>query len=300
MGLLTIPQIANRALANLYNTIVLAGLVYRDYDPEFSGKQGDTVTVRTPATFVAKEFNRSNGIELQDPNEGSFDVKLDTLLDVSFPLTAEDLTLNLDNVDERLIKPAMEALAQDVDGRLAEAVVEAANEDGGGGVISSSGGDHYGVFRRARARLGRNKLPLSDRYSVLSSESAGEVLGDDKIVETQKSGSTDALREGIIGRLSGFETYESQTLGWGAGERGSADGVAFHKSGVALATRTLEVPKGIADEQAAVVDYKGLGLRVVYDYDINLKQDVCSVDLLLGTKTVRKQACIELDFGQGS
>jgi hypothetical protein len=76
--------------------------------------------------------------------------------------------------------------------------------------------------------------------------------------------------------------------------------VAFHRSAVAAVTRTLETPMGVAPAQVSVQGYKGLGLRVVRDYDVDKKQDVISVDLLFGVSTIRKQAAVELDFGQGS
>src|SRR4051812_34529085 len=93
--------IAQRALATLYNSTLLAGLVYRDYDAAFAGKVGDTVNVRKPATFEAKVFDRAVGIELQDARETSFPVVLDTILDVSFPVTSEELTLEIDDFAAR-------------------------------------------------------------------------------------------------------------------------------------------------------------------------------------------------------
>lgn len=300
---ITPTVIARRALATLYNTTVLAALVHRDYDAEFNGKVGDTITVRKPATFTAKVFNRATGIELQDPTEGSFTVTLDTILDVSFPVTAEELTLEIDSFAEQLLNPAMEAIVQEVDGRLAEELVDAANLAGGGGVATGTGtslGERHKAFRTARRILSRNKIPFAERYAVVSPEGSEAITSDQLILQANTSGSTDALREGAVGRLSGFDTFESQVFGQGAGDRGQADGVAFHRDAVALVSRTLERPMGVAAEQIAVENYRGLGLRVVRDYDIDKKQDVISIDFLIGTETVRKEAAVELDFGQGS
>jgi hypothetical protein len=61
-------------------------------------------------------------------------------------------------------------------------------------------------------------------------------------------------------------------------------GVAFHETAFALVFRPLELPRGAA--QASVASYKGFGLRVVIDYDIDKKQDVVSVDCLYGVKTI--------------
>lgn len=302
---ITPTLIANRALATLYNSTVLAGLVYRDYDPDFSGKQGDTVTVRKPATFEAKVFDRDAGIELQDVAEDSFSVALDTILDVSFPVTTEELTLDIDDFQERLIAPAMEAVVQEVDARLANQIIGAAVGAGGGGTVTmgSVASDVFTGELGARAILGRGKIPTTQRYAVLSPEGAGIALQDDLFVAADKSGWTDALRDGSLGRVFGFDSYESQVFGEpgvGVGARGQADGAAFHRDAVALVSRTLERPQGLSAEQFAVANYKGLGLRVVRDYDISLKQDVVSIDFLCGFETIREEAAIKLEFGIGS
>jgi hypothetical protein len=101
--LITPSVIASTALPTLYNTALLLPLMNRDYEADFGGKQGDTITVRTPASFTVQEFNRGSGITLQDPVEGSFTVTLDKLLDISWAVTAEELTLELDRFDERLL-----------------------------------------------------------------------------------------------------------------------------------------------------------------------------------------------------
>lgn len=299
--LITPTVVAKRALAYLYNTTVLAGLVSRDFDSEFAGKQGDTINVRTPATFVANEFDRGTGIVLQDATETSFPLQLDTLLDVSFPITAEDLTLQIDDFSGRFLVPAMEAIVQDVDGRLAEAAVDAANGAGGGGVVDGTTTPNL-AYRDARAIMSRAKMPLTERYALLSPEAVSDVLGDDLLVKANESGSTDALRNANIGRVFGIENYESQVLGYGPNDKGQADGVAFHRSSLVLASRTLEKPMGVADSQVAVESYKGLGLRVVKSYDVTYKQDIISVDFLIGVKAVpgRVGGIVELNFGQGS
>lgn len=301
--LITPSVIARNALATLRNSLVLANLVSRDYDADFGGKVGDTITVRTPATFTVDVFDRNNGIQLQDPTEGSFDVTLDTVPDVSFPVTSEELTLELEDFRTQLLEPAMFAHAEYIDGLLAEQIVDAAALSGGGGTVTGTGtdpGDQIAAFRAARRVLGRNKLPMTERYAVLSPEGVEAITGDQTYLQVNTSGSPRALVDGAVGRIGGFDSYESQVLGLGSGDKGGADGVAFHRSAVALVTRTLATPMGLAASQYAVENYMGLGLRVVRDYDTTYKQDVISVDYLIGVETVRKQAAVELDFGQGS
>lgn len=297
--------VASRAVAVLYNTMVLAGLVSRDFDSDFDGHVGDTVNVRTPATFAAKTFDESVGIELQDATETSFAIVLDTILDVSFAIGAKDKTLNIENFDQQFITPAMTAIAQEVDGRIAEGLVDTAEGSGGGGTVTQTYNATTkpgNVYRNARVKLGRAKLPLTERYAVLSPEAVGIVTTDDLLVKANESGTTDALRNANIGRVFGIDNFESQVFGLGAGDRGQADGIAFHRSTYVLATRTLETPDGIAASQVSVQSMGGVGIRVISEYDVNKKRDIVSLDTLMGVKEVpsRKAGIIQLDFGQGS
>jgi hypothetical protein len=296
--------IASSGIETLYNTIVLAGLVWRDFDSDFTGKQGDTITVRKPAVLEASDFDQeARTTSYQDATEDSVDVTLDHLSHVPFHVTDEQTTLEISAYEAQLLNPAMEALAQKVDGELAEGLADAAS--GESQLVSLSDDKreppegNY-VFRGARALLGRQKLPLLDRYVVVSPEAAAEVLGDKTLLEADKSGSTEALRNAIMGRLLAFETYESQVFGLGGGDKGVADGVAFHKTAITLATRPLSKPRGVAQENIATQSYKGLSLRVIYSYDHDAKMDKVTVDMLYGIAETRPEGAVELDFGQGS
>lgn len=303
--ILTPTVIARRALATLYNQVIFAALVHRDFDDDFTGKQGDTITVRTPATFVADEFDRGAGIQIQNITEGSISVALDKIADVSVAVTAEELTLDIDNFDERVLSPMSEAIAQKIDRALAEELIDTAEGSGGGGTATWDGSKPSSVFTGelgARSKLSRSNAPTTNRRAVFSPEAAGICLTEELFVSADKSGTTDALRNGSIGRQFGFDTYESNNLGFGANDAGEADGVAFHRDAVTLVSRTLAAPMGLAESQYAVESYKGLGLRVTKDYDITYKQDVVSVDFLYGVQEIdgREALAVQLDLGLGS
>ena len=296
---ITPSLIAKTALATLHHSLVFAGLVWRDFDADFTGKQGDTVTIRKPATFTAEEFDRSTGIKLQEIKENSTTVELDTIANVSVPVTDEEMTLSIEDFETQVLNGMVFAIAEKIDGDLAELGVDTANGGGGGGVADGST-SVTAAYRTALARLGRNKLPLTDRYSVLSPESHAAVLGDDKLVKVNESGSSNALRNAIIGDLLGFVNYTTGVLGFGGGNKGEADGLAFHKQALALVVRPLNTPKGVSPEQVSRQNYGGLSMRVVYAYNAHLKQDEVSVDVLYGKKALRPEGILELEFKQGS
>jgi len=60
-------------------------------------------------------------------------------------------------------------------------------------------------------------------------------------------------------------------------------GAAFHPRAFAFASVPLALPRGA---EAATISDRGLSIRVVWDYDRNLKSDVISLDVLVGAKMV--------------
>jgi hypothetical protein len=70
------------------------------------------------------------------------------------------------------------------------------------------------------------------------------------------------------------------------------DNMAFHKNAMGLFTAPLEAPMGGA--KGAVVTYKGLSCRVVYDYSIMTKTNIMSIDMLYGWKTLNKDLAARL------
>lgn len=274
--LLTPSVIARAALATLYQNTVMAALVYRDYSADFNGKVGDTITVRKPAVFTANEFDRAVGITIQNATETGIPVTLDTLLDVSFAITTEDLELNITDFQAQFLMPAMEAINQKVDTMLLSLRADVAQTVAGSGAAV---GDQPAPVDLVdvRTTLTEAKVPNTERYIAFSPAAAGSMLKDPLFNRVDESGSTDGLREASIGRKFGFDTYETQNIT-------DDKSVAFHRTAFALVTRTLGKPQGA--QAYATEAYKGLGLRVVYDYDINKKQDVVSIDTLVGVKTL--------------
>jgi hypothetical protein len=284
-AILTPDVIAQAALANLYETTVMAALVHRDYEDVFANAVGDTITIRKPATFVAMEYNRSAGITVQDANESGIPMTLNHFADVSFAVTSEDLTLKITDFSERLLTPAMEAIAQKIDRDLlalrSDIVLQV-------GTTSGELWNDPRVLVAAGRELTKKSVPPSQRSAVVGPATAAEWLKGDLLSRADARGDTEGLHEASLGRrLYGFDPYETNNITVptpGTGISTTEVGVAFHKTAFALAVRPLALPRGAAN--AAIANYKGYGLRVIYGYDMDKKQDVISIDVLYGTKTL--------------
>ncbi|MFB8772105.1 P22 phage major capsid protein family protein [Streptomyces broussonetiae] len=285
---LTPDVIAQRALATLYETTVMAQLVHRDYEADFRGKVGDTITVRKPATFTASDFDRATGIVTQDATESGVPIVLDHLADVSATVTTEQLTLDIENFGEQLLDPMMEAISQKIDRDLLLLRDDITAEVGVVAGDNEYAWDNPRTLIEAGRVLDTAKVPMTERRAATGPTMASKWLADPLFHEADKRGSTEGLQEASLGRrVFGFDPYMTQNIARPAQTSGNSTtevGVAFHKTAFALVTRTLEIPPGAQD--AAIMNYKGFGLRVVYDYDIKYKQTVVSVDCLYGTKTL--------------
>lgn len=269
--ILTPEIIAKEALMVLRNNAVMANLVHRDYSDEFVAGVGDTITIRKPATFSAKEFGGE--IEVQDANETGVPVVMDKHLDVSFAVTAKELTMDIADFSAQFLIPAMQAFQDKIDTYLLAEAAKATNKHTATENIQSDVVD-------TRAFLTKNAAPLADRRFVYSTEVETDLLKTDLFVSAEKVGDAGtALREASLGRKYGMDFYVDQNV-----DAAGIGGVAFHKNAFALVTRPLALPLG--NENASIVNYDGFGLRVVRAYDINTKKDTISIDMVCGVKTL--------------
>jgi len=204
--LLTPSVIAREALRNLYNATVMLPLVHTDYASEFANV-GDTVTVRKPALFAVNEFTTTTTI--QDATETSVAVKMDKLPDVSFAVTAKDLSLSLDDFSTQFLQPAMEAHAQYVDGLLLSLYADVYNTTGTAGTTPSALSDITNV----REKLARAAVPLTERRLVIDPSAENKFLQLPQTIEADKIGDNGtALREAAIGRKFGLDIVSGQNV----------------------------------------------------------------------------------------
>ena len=297
---LTAQVIARQALANLYETTVAASLVHRDYEAEFNRKQGDAITIRKPAVFTAQEYNRTSGITIQEAQETSVNMTLNHFADVSFAVTSEDMTLRIQDFDEQLLTPAMEAIAQKID-RDILALRDDIVQEVGDATPNAAGEDYAGyngdypwsdsrVLIQAGNVLDLKNVPAAQRSVIAGPTTKARWVAEKTWRQADKRGSTEGLLEASMGgRVSGFDPYWTQNIGQPAGSPTTGEpttevNVAFHRTAFALAFRPLELPQGALD--AAIMNYKGFALRIIRDYDIDKKQMVVSIDCLYGTKTL--------------
>lgn len=205
---LTADIIAAEAITILDNELVMAKQVFRGYENEFDKKingytPGETISIRKPTDFTV----RTNAtLSAQDVTEGKTSITVDQRRGVDFEFTSQDLTLNIKDLSERVIKPAMVQLANSVDTYLMGLYKDIPNWVGTPGQVVNS----YADFAKAPERLDEYAVP-SERSAVLSPADHWGLLGSQTALYMQDV-AKGAYRKGSLGQIGGVDTYMSQNV----------------------------------------------------------------------------------------
>jgi len=163
-NLLTISKITNEALMVLENELTFTGEVDRNYDDQFAvvgGKIGATVNVRRPGRFIG---TTGPALNVEDFNETSVPVTLSTQFHVDTSFTTQDLALSLDMFSDRVLKPAVAAIANKIDrDGLVTAAANTANIVGTAGTPPTS----LLTYLTAGAYLDSEGAPRDGRRSCI-------------------------------------------------------------------------------------------------------------------------------------
>ena len=201
----SIKEFARAALPRLIEHLVFPNLIYKDYSDDFSARHGDTIQVRKPVVLEAKDFDPSQGVSTQDIVESTVDVTLDKIATVDVAIEALQGAANIDDLTRVFIDPAAAALAEKINRDGLQLYQDVYTCVGTAGTTPAS----LSAFAAARKALNLNKVPVSGRSAVWDPEADAAFTALDPIVHAEKSGSTQALREGSIGRVMGMDNYMS-------------------------------------------------------------------------------------------
>lgn len=205
---LTIDTIATAAVAILDNNLVMAKQVYRGLENEFSGtvngfEKGDTVAMRRPTDFTVREGAVSVN---QDIVESKVNLTVDTQIGIDFGFTSKELTLDIKELSDRVIKPAMVQLANRVDTAVMGLYKYVPNWVGTPGQTINS----YTDFAQAPQRLDEYAVP-EERSAVLSPTDHWGLLGSQTALYISDA-AKGAYRNGALGMIGGVDTYMSQNV----------------------------------------------------------------------------------------
>lgn len=260
--------IASSAIGLLVRDTMLAGTVWRDpVGPnDFARKKNDTVSIYLPAYAVAnKRSLRANAARVRSTlKERKVDVSLENDLQVDVPLTDENLTLDIENLVRNVIAPSVGAIVRAYDEEIAAVMAAATYQT----TINWDETNPYASLVDARVALDDASVPATDRFLVVGSELAAQLLKDELLVRADKSGSTQTLRSGVIGEVASFTVMGSAFLA-------PDTAYAYHRTAYALASRAPVVPDGVA--WGNVQSSGGFSIRVMQHLSDDATGDLLNI-----------------------
>ena len=240
-SILTIDMITRKALEILENNLVLTRNVNRQYDDSFAvegAKIGSTLRIRLPDRALVTD---GAALQVQDDNEQFTTLSVNNQKHIGVNFTSAELTMQLDDFAERVLKPRISQLASSIDADVANAYKTIGNTVGTPGTTPSTSL----VLLQAQQKLNENAAVMSPRYATVNpAANAGLVEGmkglfnpTDTISRQFKNGMMGA---GVLGfdEVNMSQSIKQHTTGTRAAT-GNTTGAAVTSEGSSTLTLTV-------------------------------------------------------------
>ena len=240
-SILTIDMITRKALEILENNLVLTRNVNRQYDDSFAvegAKIGSTLRIRLPDRALVTD---GAALQVQDDNEQYTTLSVASQKHIGVNFTSAELTMQLDDFAERVLKPRISQLASSIDADVANAYKTIGNTVGTPGTTPSTSL----VLLQAQQKLNENAAVMSPRYATVNpAANAGLVEGmkglfnpTDTISKQFRNG---MMGTGVLGfdEVNMSQSIKQHTTGTRAAT-GNTTGAAVTTEGASTLTLTV-------------------------------------------------------------
>jgi len=240
-SILTIDMITRKALEILENNLVLTRNVNRQYDDSFAvegAKIGSTLRIRLPDRALVTD---GAALQVQDDNEQYTTLSVASQKHIGVNFTSAELTMQLDDFAERVLKPRISQLASSIDADVANAYKTIGQSVGTPGTTPSTSL----VLLQAQQKLNESAAVMSPRYATVNpAANAGLVEGmkglfnpTDTISKQFKNG---MMGTGVLGydEINMSQSIKQHTTGTRAAT-GNTTGAAVTTEGSSTLTLTV-------------------------------------------------------------
>ena len=260
-SILTIDMITRKALEILENSLVLTRTVNRQYDDSFAvegAKIGSTLRIRLPDRALVTD---GAALQVQDDNEQYTTLTVSSQKHIGVNFTTAELTMQLDDFAERVLKPRISQLASSIDADVANSFKYIGNSVGTPGTTPATSL----VLLQAQQKLNENAAVMSPRYATVNPAANAALIEGMKglfnpVSAISKQFKNGMFGEGILGydELNMSQSIKQFTTGSRAG--------------------TVTVSTTVTAEGSTSIVLTGLGSTVVKAGDVFTIADVYAVN----------------------
>lgn len=241
-SLLTIDMITRKALEILENNLVISRNVNRQYDDSFAvegAKIGSTLRIRLPDRALVTD---GAALQVQDDNEQFTTLAVTSQKHIGVNFTSAELTMQLDDFAERVLKPRVSQLAASVDSDVANAYKSIFQSVGTPGTTPATSL----VLLQAQQKLNESAAGMSPRYATVNpAANAGLVEGMKGLFNPTGTISRQ-FKNGMMGEgILGLD------------EINMSQSIVTHTTGSRSATASLTIASTISTQGATTVAING-------------------------------------------
>ena len=163
-SLLTIDMITRKSLAILENNLVLSRNINRQYDDSFAvegAKIGSSLRIRLPDRVLVTD---GAALQTQDDNEQYTTLTVSSQKHVGINFTSAELSMQLDDFADRVLKPRISQLASSIDADVANVFASVGNSVGTPGTTPATAL----VMLQAQQKMNEAAAPMSPRYLTVN------------------------------------------------------------------------------------------------------------------------------------
>ncbi len=204
---LTISMITREALRVLENNLTFTKRVNRQFDDKFGvdgAKIGNVVNVRKPPQYTTRS---GQALDIQDFTETSVPVTLDQQIGVDLAFGSAELLLNIDDFSDRVLTPAIAAIANKIDALGMGLYNQISQSVGTPGTVPNA----LLTYLLAGVRLNDSAAPMDGKRSnVINPLMEATIVDALKGLFQQATQIAEQYEKGQMGRAAGFDWYMDQ------------------------------------------------------------------------------------------
>jgi hypothetical protein len=199
-------------LSILAKSLVYAGApcVNRDYEGDISAF-GDTVHITSIADPSIVDYAKDTDLTVEVLTDAEQQLLIDQ--QKAFAFEIDDIDMRQARSGGALMSEAAQraafGLADKADQYIAAKMAGAAGNTLGVIDATTATNVYDKLIVGARTKLAQANVPSAGRWMVVDPATTGQLLLDSRFIKANESGTSDALRNGHVGRAGGFDIFES-------------------------------------------------------------------------------------------